>query len=258
MVVRSLGLPAFEMPWGSRDQRSKVRRRALTRGPPFPFLSSDIYPFGTGFSPSWFSLWTPRFALGILSKGLRQDRRRAKFARTTTVRTDTRRNSPTLHSTARTISLSVICLMVMVTAAIASSLPVPFQSYALVQDDGTLLIRGQTVRLFGIYIPPTEYGCRANFRPPRCGSRAVRALKLKIQGFVQCVPQAKHQDGSISATCYVENDSLLNPPVDLGAWLIEQGFAVARPEAPFEYTVLEKIARVNRRGVWGFQVDVIR
>jgi endonuclease YncB( thermonuclease family) len=131
------------------------------------------------------------------------------------------------------------------------------RSYALVQDDATLRVQGKTIRLFGLYIPPTERGCATVLRPPACGSRTVRALELKIQGFVECLPQQLYRDGSIGAICYVNEGSILDPPVDLGAWLIEQGFAVAGPDAPFEYGVLEKIARTNRRGVWGFQVDRI-
>ncbi len=132
------------------------------------------------------------------------------------------------------------------------------RSYALVQDDATLRVQGKTIRLYGLYIPPTGPGCVTVLRPPACGSRAVRALELKIQGFVECLPQQRYTDGSIGAICYVREGSILDPPVDLGAWLIEQGFAVAGPDAPFDYGVLEKIARVNRRGVWGFQVDRIR
>jgi hypothetical protein len=69
---------------------------------------------------------------------------------------------------------------------------------------------------------------------------------------------ARLRDGSLSAICTVEDGSILDPPVDLGAWLIELGLAVATPDAPFEYVVLERIARANGRGVWGFQVDSIR
>jgi endonuclease YncB( thermonuclease family) len=130
-------------------------------------------------------------------------------------------------------------------------------SYAIVRDDGSLRVQGRTIRLFGVYMPPTESGCRSDFRPPLCGNRSVRALKLKIRGFVRCAPQAKLADGSLSAVCYVDGNSITEPPVDLGAWLIEQGLAVAGPGAPFEYQTLERIAQVNRRGVWGFPVDQI-
>ena len=74
---------------------------------------------------------------------------------------------------------------------------------------------------------------------------------------MRCVPQAQLSDGSLSAVCYVDGNGVTDPPVDLGAWLIEQGLAVAGPGAPFEYQTLERIALVNGRGVWGFQVDRI-
>jgi endonuclease YncB( thermonuclease family) len=131
------------------------------------------------------------------------------------------------------------------------------ESYAIVQDDGSLRIQGKTIRLFGVYLPPTDRGCRSDFRPPLCGNRSVRALKTRIRGFVRCDPQTVLSDGSVSAVCYVDGDSTTDPPIDLGAWLIEQGLAVAGPGAPFEYQTLERIAEVNRRGVWGFQVDQI-
>jgi endonuclease YncB( thermonuclease family) len=130
-------------------------------------------------------------------------------------------------------------------------------SYAIVQDDGSLRVQGKTIRLFGVYMPPTERGCRSDFRPPLCGNRSVRALKVRIRGFVRCDPQGELTDGSLSAVCYVDGDSATDPPIDLGAWLIEQGLAVAGPGAPFAYQTLERIAEVNRRGVWGFQVDQI-
>jgi endonuclease YncB( thermonuclease family) len=130
-------------------------------------------------------------------------------------------------------------------------------SYAIVQDDGSMRVQGKTIRLFGVYMPSTARGCRTDFSPPLCGNRAVRALKAQIRGFVRCHPQAELSDGSLSAVCYVDGDSIVDPPVDLGAWLIEQGLAVAGPGAPFEYQTLERIAQVNRRGVWGFQVDQI-
>jgi len=130
-------------------------------------------------------------------------------------------------------------------------------SYAIVQDDGSLRVQGKTIHLSGIYIPEAARVCRGDFRLPLCGSRAANALELRIQGFVRCRPQAELEDGSLSAVCSVAGTSVLDPPVDLGAWLIEQGLAVATPEAPFEYHTLERIARSRGRGVWGFPVDNI-
>lgn len=132
-------------------------------------------------------------------------------------------------------------------------------SYAIVQPDASLKVQGKTIRLFGVYVPRTERGCLTVIRPIRCGSRAVQALELKIEGFVRCQPQVRYTDGSLGAYCYVRGEgSILEPHVDLGAWLIAQGWAVALPEAPFEYHTLERIARTRGQGVWGFQVDSIR
>ena len=130
-------------------------------------------------------------------------------------------------------------------------------SYALVQDDASLLIRGKTVRLYGVYIPPTGRKCRANIRPVRCASRTALALDFKVQGFVRCFVQNENKDRSLNAVCYVDRSSF-DQGVDLAEYLIERGWALALPDAPFEYHALEKIARHNGRGVWGFNVDNIR
>jgi endonuclease YncB( thermonuclease family) len=161
---------------------------------------------------------------------------------------------------AKSSHLYWVCLIL---AAVAWAVPAPgaareIVSYAIVQSDASLRVQGKTIRLFGIYIPDGSRICRRDFRPALCGTRAANALETKIQGFVRCSPVARLADGSISAICTVEQGSILDPPVDLGAWLIERGLAVATPDAPFEYGVLERIARANGRGVWGFQVDGIR
>ena len=114
----------------------------------------------------------------------------------------------------------------------------PIQSFAIIQDDGTLKVRGWTIRLFGTHIPRTSL------------KSVVRALDRAIRGFVTCHPQRQYRNRNVSAICYVEQRSIADPPLDLGAWLIEQGLAVAGREAPFEYVALEDIARARGRGIW--------
>ena len=46
-------------------------------------------------------------------------------------------------------------------------------SYALIREDGSLLIRGKIVHLNGIYILPTERQCQTLIRPVRCAIRQV-------------------------------------------------------------------------------------
>ena len=125
-------------------------------------------------------------------------------------------------------------------------------SFAFVQDDGSLKIAGNLIRLYGIYIPPTAQSCLTFVRPVPCGPRASLALDFKISGdFVHCMPRASHPDGSITAHCTSRNE-------DLSAWMLQSGWAVALPDAPFEYITLERIARSKGIGIWGIPVDVIR
>lgn len=126
----------------------------------------------------------------------------------------------------------------------------PLRNYAIVQSDGSMRVQGRTIRLFGVHLPRTGRDCDARVLPATCGSRAALALKRKIQGFVTCYPQGRYRDRSISAVCYVDQGSIADPPLDLGAWLIEQGLAVAGPDAPFEYVTLERIAEARGRGIW--------
>jgi endonuclease YncB( thermonuclease family) len=118
-------------------------------------------------------------------------------------------------------------------------------NYANVRADASLLVGSQVVRLFGIHVPDTGRTCRTNIRPVRCGSQAMLALDFKIRGFVHCEPLRRHRDRSVTAWCQ-------NRSTDLAAYLIERGWAVALPSAPYKYRVMEKIARTRRMGVWGY------
>lgn len=128
--------------------------------------------------------------------------------------------------------------------------------HAIVRSDGALLIKERVVHLDGIYLPPTERQCRDWIRPVRCGSRAALALDFKVKGFIRCFPQSDNDDGSLNAVCFVDRTSF-NRGEDLAAYLIERGWAIALPHAPFEYHAIEKIALSRKFGVWGYQADSI-
>ena len=125
-----------------------------------------------------------------------------------------------------------------------------FSGLASVAEDGSLRIRQRNVRLWGIYLPRTAEDCLAHTRPPRCGPRAALLLEQRIAGFVRCLERGHAEDGTLLATCRTDY-SAFDEGIDLAAWLLQQGWAVARPEAPFEYQVLERIARRNGLGLWG-------
>ncbi|HJV82041.1 thermonuclease family protein [Noviherbaspirillum sp.] len=122
-------------------------------------------------------------------------------------------------------------------------------SFAFVQDDGSLVIDGHMIRLYGIYIPPTERTCYTFIRPTPCGTRAALALDFKISGdFVHCTERAVNADGSITASCTTGEE-------DLSEWMLQRGWALALPDAPFHYTAMERIARAKGIGVWGIPLD---
>lgn len=156
---------------------------------------------------------------------------------------------------ARAIQALYLGMLLCVVAS--SAMAWELHSYARVQDDGSLKIEGHQVHLYGIYLADNSRHCRKRIRPIRCGPRSVLALDFKVQGFVRCYPRTENDDGSLNAICYVGR-STFEEGEDLGAYLIENGWAMALPDAPFEYHALERIARHNDRGVWGFTVDSFR
>ena len=141
-------------------------------------------------------------------------------------------------------------LLVLALLPLPRAMAAEFSGLAFVNDDSTLSIRNRAVALWGIHIPRSAEDCQTFTRPPECGSQASLALKTKVQGFVHCERQARRADGVIEAICRVDEPGY-DTGLDLAAWLIEQGWAVPLPDAPFEYHVLERIARQTSRGVWG-------
>jgi endonuclease YncB( thermonuclease family) len=148
-----------------------------------------------------------------------------------------------------------------VTLAWSALVPAPLFAYeisssAIINEDGSLRIKGKTIQLYGIHIPRTNRTCRSNQLPAVCGSRAAVALDFKIDGFVRCEIMRELEDGSLVGWCRVKA-SRFDEGEDLSAYLLENGWAVALPDAPFEYQTLEKIAQSRQFGVWGTPVDRI-
>lgn len=125
-------------------------------------------------------------------------------------------------------------------------------SFAFVREDGALQVDGHLVHLYGIYIPPTAQTCHTFIRPIRCSSRAALALDFKISGdFIGCTIRATNPDGSSIASCRSGQD-------DLSEWMLQRGWAIALPDAPFAYAAMEKIARSHGIGIWGIPVEMQR
>lgn len=138
------------------------------------------------------------------------------------------------------------------TAAPSATMAEEISSFAFVREDGALSISGYLIYLYGIYIPPTDQTCYPFVRPIRCGSRAALALEFKISGdFIRCQPRFSNPDGSLVASCRSGDD-------DLSEWMLQRGWALALPDAPFSYTALERIAQARGLGIWGIPVEIPR
>jgi endonuclease YncB( thermonuclease family) len=150
--------------------------------------------------------------------------------------------------------MRLVAALIVALTAFARPAAADFRSYAVVQEDASLIIQNKRVYLYGIYVPQPGQFCDTMQRPVFCGTRAAVALDFKIQGFVTCREIGVYDDGSLSAICWAGRSNF-RPGEDLGAYLVSQGLALAGPDAPFEYQALERIAQTNGVGVWGFQAD---
>jgi endonuclease YncB( thermonuclease family) len=101
-----------------------------------------------------------------------------------------------------------------------------------------------------VYIPDLGQFCDARLRPVFCGNRAASSLNLGIRGFVTCEEMGIYDDGSISAICWKRG-------VDLGAYLIRQGLALAGPRCALRVPGAGAHCGEQRPRHMGFRVDQI-
>lgn len=143
------------------------------------------------------------------------------------------------------------CLIVALGLAAVAGDAFSISSYALVNSDGSMRIKGRTFRLYGLFVPPSAYTCQRFWTPISCSTQVSIALEFKIgSNFVRCDTVAVNADDTESAYCSVNG-------VDLGAYLIREGWALALPEAPLEYMMFERMARGRGVGVWASPVTNI-
>jgi endonuclease YncB( thermonuclease family) len=114
-------------------------------------------------------------------------------------------------------------------------------------DGDTLEVEGQRMRLFGIDAFELEQTCLdAHGQPWRCGAAAKAALAELVQGHaIACtVIDDSREDGYI-AQCTVRNE------VDLGAYMVRAGLALADRNASQDYVDEEAAAKAANAGAWG-------
>ena len=133
----------------------------------------------------------------------------------------------------------------------AAAAPRMLEGSAVVREDGSIVVAGEVVHLYGIWIPQTDRTCSSLRSPTFCAPSSVVVLYQKVRSFLLCQEVQRLADGSIEAFCGTRARRLFDPREDLGAWMIQEGWALARPDAPPEYRALERLAESRELGMWG-------
>jgi endonuclease YncB( thermonuclease family) len=116
---------------------------------------------------------------------------------------------------------------------------------ASVIDGDTLEIAGKKIRYHGIDAPESSQTCKDRLGIAyRCGQRAALALADKIGSApVSCEARDTDRYGRIVAVCSQRG-------IDLNAWMVEQGHALAYRQYSTDYVPQEEAARAAKRGLW--------
>ena len=132
-------------------------------------------------------------------------------------------------------------LLLMVSSAAASA---QIAGRVTVTDGDSLNVSGHRIRLFGIDAPEGTQICVAGGQRWRCGSSAARALRQRIAGCsVVCTERDRDRYGRIVAVCRAGG-------VDVNAWMVSQGHALAYRKYSTAYVGQERSAKAARRGLW--------
>ena len=119
----------------------------------------------------------------------------------------------------------------------------PPSSQVRVIDADTVDIDGVRYRLHGIDAPEARQTCRAWGRTWDCGAAATEALMSRAEGMT-CAGTGTDAFGRTIGTCS-------SGGVDLNAWLVANGWALAYRQFSEDYVGEEEQARSNRRGIHG-------
>lgn len=115
----------------------------------------------------------------------------------------------------------------------------------VVVDGDTLRVGSERVRLVGIDAPEQTQRCGPE-RRVACGIMASQWLEQLVKGrTVQCLPTGRDRYGRLLAKCRVGG-------TDLGAAIVEAGWAIAYRRYSNAYVLPESRARRARRGLWAF------
>ena len=118
-------------------------------------------------------------------------------------------------------------------------------STARVISGDTLVISGHYFRLFGIDAPESNQTCAdGNGRPYHCGQQASAWLKSWLQdNELECRVMQRDENGNMIGVCSLG-------AYDIGAALVNAGWAVVYSKHTDIYTPYQTQAQNNGRGLW--------
>ena len=120
------------------------------------------------------------------------------------------------------------------------------EGIARVIDGDTIEVSGTRIRLEGIDAPEGAQTCRRESAPYPCGLEAARALVNYADGKpVRCLPAGRDQYRRVLATC-----SMVSSGVDIGGWMVSQGYAFAFVRYSRRYVTEQAAAADAKRGFW--------
>lgn len=114
---------------------------------------------------------------------------------------------------------------------------------ARVIDGDSMDVGGTRVRLHGLDAPEGKQSCLVGGQRWPCGQRAARALAELIDGRIVACEERDRDRGRVYAVC--RRDAL-----DVNAWLVAAGWAVAYRRYSENYVEDESEAKAARRGIW--------
>ena len=137
--------------------------------------------------------------------------------------------------------ISLLTILLSATPATANEL----NGVASVIDGDTVEIRGTRIRLHGIDAPESRQLCtRPSGQSWRCGQQAALALSDRIgRRSVICVARDTDRYGRTIAVCSQDG-------IDLNAWMVAEGWAVAYRQYSRDYVLADTEARSARRNIW--------
>ena len=135
--------------------------------------------------------------------------------------------------------LGLVVLLALVAVPVAAEV---LAGRAYVVDGETLLVDDRMVALSGLFSPELDQQCFVGSLRWACGEAAKEALETQVEGkTIHC-----ETPGSGDAARY----RCTHRNVDIGAWLLEQGWALANDQASDDYRGRQSKAITAELGIW--------